>query len=120
MDVFRLVAECKVSEAMAERTFDNLAGIALLSHFEEDPCEDPPMRMAHRLLRNNGFAPRWIEEDKDLETEAARLRAQAKDGRITPDQYRAGAIALNRRILSYNPQTPSTAVHKPYLPETGV
>jgi hypothetical protein len=118
MDGFRLVAARKISEAMEEGAFDNLNGSGLPLNLEEDPFEDPAMRMAHRLLRNNGFAPRWVEEGKDLETAAVALRRELAEGRITREQYRARAIDLNRRILSYNIQTPSTSVHKPFLPES--
>jgi len=35
----------------------------------ENPFEDPELRMAHRMSRNAGFAPSWIEERKDIDSE---------------------------------------------------
>ena len=67
MDKWEHIAERKIREAMAEGAFDNLSGKGRPLNLEEDPYEDPSLRMAHRLLRNNGFAPAWIEEAKDLE-----------------------------------------------------
>src|SRR6266850_6912645 len=67
VDKWEFIAERKIREAMAEGAFDNLRGKGLPLDLEENPYEDPSLRMAHRLLRNNGFAPAWIEEAKDLE-----------------------------------------------------
>jgi hypothetical protein len=42
----------------------------------------------------------------------AKLLADRADGRIGREEFRRQALALNRRILSYNLQAPSVAVHK--------
>jgi hypothetical protein len=68
--------------------------------------------MAHRLLRNNGFAPAWIEEGKDLEAAIAQLHADRERNRITPEEFRRRAVALNRRIFSFNLKAPAASVHK--------
>jgi hypothetical protein len=67
--------------------------------------------MAHRLLRNNGFAPAWIEEAKDLEHAVERARrdlARAIAGPGTLDRFRGQIAEINRRILAHNLKTPST------------
>jgi len=120
MDKWELIAERKIREAMAEGAFENLSGKGRPLKLEEDPYEDPSLRMAHRLLRNNGFAPAWIEEAKDLEhaIEMARrnvARALAARGarerqRIL-DGSREQAAEINRRILAHNLKTPSTQFH---------
>jgi len=120
MDRWELIAERKIREAMAEGAFENLSGKGRPLKLEEDPYEDPSLRMAHRLLRNNGFAPAWIEEAKDLEhaIEMARrnvARALAARGarerqRIL-DGSREQAAEINRRILAHNLKTPSTQFH---------
>src|SRR2546423_14190071 len=65
----------KIREAMEQGEFDNLAGAGQPIDLSENPYEDREWRTAHRMLRNAGFAPAWIEERKDIdaELEAARI-----------------------------------------------
>jgi DnaJ homolog subfamily C member 28 len=42
---------------MDEGAFDRLEGTGEPLDLRENPFENPSLRMAHRLLRNNGFAP---------------------------------------------------------------
>src|SRR5437879_4651410 len=92
MDKWESIAERKIREAMSEGAFDNLTGKGRPLNLEENPYEDPSLRMAHRLLRNNGFAPAWVEEAKDLEQEidlscrelAANRRPTASASRSPP------------------------------------
>ena len=112
MDAFRLIADRKIQEAMEVGAFENLSGRGQPLSLEEDPFEDPSLRMAHRLLRNNGFAPAWIEEGKDIEIAIARLRDDRAQARIGRDEFRREAAAINRRIFAFNLRAPSMAVHK--------
>src|SRR2546423_15136008 len=66
----------KIREAMEQGEFDNLAGAGQPIDLSENPFEDPGWRTAHRLLRNAGFAPAWIEERKDIEFEIDAARNQ--------------------------------------------
>jgi DnaJ homologue, subfamily C, member 28, conserved domain len=122
MDKWENIAERKIREAMAEGAFDNLKGRGQPLDLEEDPYEDPSMRMAHRLLRNNGFAPAWIEEVKDLEHAIEVTRrdmARALTGRGIEERqqilgrFREQVAEINRRILTHNLKTPSTQFHMP-------
>jgi hypothetical protein len=112
MDVFRLIADRKIQEAMDEGAFDRLTGAGQPLRLDDDPFEDPSLRMAHRLLRNNGFAPWWIEESKDLDCAASQLRSELTAGRIAVEEFRRRAAALNRRMAVYNLQAPSISAHK--------
>ncbi|HTM50440.1 MAG TPA: DUF1992 domain-containing protein [Bryobacteraceae bacterium] len=109
MDEWRSIAERKIREAMEEGAFDDLAGKGRPLDLEEDPYEDPSLRMAHRLLRNNGFAPAWIEEAKDLELTIETLRRDIARG--IAGRFRERIEEINRRILSHNLKTPSTRFH---------
>ena len=110
MDKWENIAERKIREAMAEGAFDNLKGKGQPLDLEENPYEDPSLRMAHRLLRNNGFAPAWVEEAKDLEQ--AIETAQQDLGRgLGLAAFRARIAEINRRILAHNLKTPSTLFH---------
>jgi hypothetical protein len=109
MDVWRLIAERKIEEAMSRGALDGLSGTGAPIPLNEDPFEDPSLRMAHRLLRNNGFAPAWIEEGKEIEAEIEALRTDASGN---PEHRRARVREINRRIADYNLKTPSSVWHK--------
>ena len=114
MDEWEIIAERKIREAMAEGAFDNLEGKGRPLDLSEDPYEDPSLRMAHRLLRNNGFAPAWIEEAKDLEQAIERARrdlTHAIAAQAPLDGFRAQIAEINRRILAHNLKAPSTQFH---------
>ena len=112
MDAWRLVAERKIEEAMEEGAFEGLEGAGEPLDLREDPFVDPSLRMAHRLLKNNGFAPAWIEESKDIDAEIRRLSDR---GKFSPEDFRSRAAAINRRILAFNLKAPSASVHKHLL-----
>ena len=95
MDEWNFIAERKIREAMEEGAFDQLEGEGRPLDLDENPFEDPSLRMAHRILRNNGFAPEWIEEWKDIE----RAIHEGK----TP------VAELNKRIADYNLKAPEFA-----------
>jgi hypothetical protein len=114
MDVWNLIAERKIQEAIAEGEFDHLEGTGRPISLDENPYEDPAQRMAHRLLRNNGFAPEWILESKDLDADISRLQSQA--GQLDPAELERRVAALNRRIEIFNLKTPVACSQK--LPVT--
>ena len=116
MDAWNTIAERKIREAMEEGVFDNLNGKGRPLDLEEDPYEDPSLRMAHRLLRNNGFAPAWVEERKELQRDIDVARRDfARNG--DRERFRERIAAINRRILTCNLKTPSAAFHLPAMNE---
>jgi DnaJ family protein C protein 28 len=113
LDQWESIAERKIREAIEAGAFDNLPCKGQPIELDTDP--DPSLWMAHHLLRVNGFAPAWIEESKDIDAAADRLRADLRNarGRATAmDALRARGAELNRRILTYNLKSPSAQVHK--------
>jgi len=110
MDIWNLVADRKIREAMEEGAFDGLEGAGHPLDLEENPYLDPALRMAHRLLRNNGFAPSWILEGKDLDGDIRRLRASREQ--CGPEEFRRRAAELNQRILAYNLKVPVPSAQK--------
>lgn len=109
MDEWHFVAERKIREAMEEGAFDHLEGAGKPLDLSENPFEESGLRMAHRLLKNNGFAPAWIEEAREIEAESRRLRTQGENAR---SDFRSRVTALNRRILAFNLKAPALSVHK--------
>ena len=98
----------KIREAMEQGEFDNLAGAGEPINLSENPYDDPDWRTAHRMLRNAGFAPVWIEERKDIdaELEATRisLGTQLEDSNECAghsiSSIRAGAMGQSCREFS--------------------
>ena len=117
----------KIREAMEQGEFDDLPGKGQPIDTSENPFEDPELRLAHRILRNAGFAPSWIEERKDFEAEfeIARndlLRAWMILQRARGSGNEAGAgtrwekavdtfskqvSELNKRIVAWNLKVPA-------------
>ena len=110
MDVWNLIAERKIQEAMAEGAFERLEGTGRPIDLEENPYEDPAQRMAHRLLRNNGFAPAWILESKDLDADIRWLHSAAH--RLEPGELARRVADLNRRIELFNLKAPFAGAQK--------
>jgi hypothetical protein len=92
---------------MEEGAFDRLEGTGRPLDLQENPFEDPSLRMAHRLLKNNGFAPAWIEDAREIDAEFQRLQSESD----LPD-FRRRVTALNRRILAFNLKVPSVSLQK--------
>jgi hypothetical protein len=109
MDEWRFIADRKIREAMQEGAFDHLEGAGKPLDLNENPFEDPDLRMAHRLLRNNGFAPAWIEESRDIEAEIRYLKTNP---RLDKAERRRRITLLNRRIAAYNLKTPVFSAQK--------
>src|SRR5690348_12439656 len=112
MDEWHFIAERKIREAMEEGAFDHLEGAGKPLDLSENPFEDPSDRLANRLLKNNGFAPDWIEEAKEIAAESRRLRAL---GELKTDDLRSRVASLNRRILAYNLKAPDPSLHKRFF-----
>ncbi len=112
MDEWHFIAERKIREAMDEGAFDHLEGAGKPLDLSENPFEDPSDRLANRLLKNNGFAPDWIEEAKEIAAETRRLRAQ--NGLATED-LRSRVASLNRRIFAFNLKVPVSSVQKRFI-----
>ena len=127
-----LIVERKIQEAMEEGAFDNLSGRGKPLPQDENPHEDPTMRMSYRLLRNNGFSLPWIEEARDLDSALESARAKLMGSRAmlhathsrhphksrqthwedAVDQFRNSVAKINRQIQTYNLTTPSPSFHR--------
>jgi hypothetical protein len=132
MQPWESLVDRRIREAIEAGEFDNLAGAGQPIDLSENPFEDPDWRTAHRLLRNAGFAPSWIEERKeiDAELEAARivlaralkikLNARGTRNEQSADERWEKALAafgdqlleLNRRIDAWNLKTPGVGFHR--------
>jgi len=121
----------KIREAMEQGEFDDLSGKGEPIDLSENPFEDPDWRMAHRTLRNAGFAPAWIEERKDIDAalESARVNLSRvwtilRNARGTEHErtatvrwktaltaFREKVEELNGRINGWNLRAPAVGFH---------
>jgi len=122
----------KIREAMEQGEFDDLPGKGKPIDTSENPFEDPELRLAHRMLRNAGFAPSWIEERKDIDAEFENARQQLSRARSvlqnalgTDNQtgaqvrwekaltsLREQAGELNQRIVKWNLKVPAAGFQR--------
>ncbi len=63
----------QIEEAMERGEFKNLPGQGKPLKLDTNPFLTPQVRMANRLLKENGFAPRWIELEKEIKQEKGQL-----------------------------------------------
>ena len=63
----------QIEEAMERGEFANLPGSGKPLKFDRNPFLTPQARMANRLLEKNGFAPRWVELEKEIKEEKVQL-----------------------------------------------
>jgi hypothetical protein len=117
-----------IRESMERGEFDDLPGSGEPIDLTESPYEKPELRSVHRLLRNAGFAPPWIEERKDIEDQlqkaystlsrARQLYCQTsqdpenREWQRAIKEFRERVDQLNQRIRIYNLKAPSASVHR--------
>ena len=130
MNHWESLVERKIREAMEQGEFDDLPGKGQPVDMSENPFADPELRMAHRLLRNAGFAPAWIEERKDIDAElesartlllrASRIYRQTPPVTDSPKmswqrclgEFREQVAELNERIQAHNLQVPAAVFQR--------
>jgi len=131
MNRLESLAEKMLREAIENGEFDDLPGKGEPLDLKENPFEDPDLRVVHRLLRNAGFAPAWIEERKDIdaEFEAARTKLSrawalfGPGGKSPSDhewernvrEFREKVAELNQRIRIYNLKAPAAVFHRRHI-----
>lgn len=108
------LVERRIREAMEQGEFEDLPGEGRPLDLGVNPFEDPEMALAHRMLRNAGMAPAWIEERRDITGAIARLRERATRG-MGAEELASEIARLNARILSHNVKAPSAVWGLPQL-----
>jgi hypothetical protein len=122
----------KIREAMERGEFDDLPGKGEPLDTSENPFEDPELRLAHLMLRNAGFAPSWIEERKDIDSEfenalheMTRAWTVLQNALGTENEggararwekaltsFRKQGAELNRRITAWNLKAPAAGFQR--------
>ncbi len=129
------IFEKKFREAQERGDFDGLPTTGAFD-LSGDDSVPPEERLALHLLRENGYAPAWIEEDNGLRAQLeglraflaravarrARSRAQSLDlaARAAADEewrraraeFEAMVARFNREIFLFNLRAPSLALQR--------
>jgi DnaJ family protein C protein 28 len=80
------LVERRIKEAQEQGLFDDLPGKGEPLDLSENPFLDPSWRVAYKLLQDHGFAPEWIELDKEIRIELQMLRRQLAENKRWYDE----------------------------------
>jgi hypothetical protein len=113
------LVERQIREAMETGAFDDLPHRGERLPIEDDSAAGD-WAMAHRMLKNAGIAPPWIESDKEARRLLGELdRLLARAPRVSPggrDRLRREHAALvsdvNRAIERVNAEAPTDRQHR--------
>jgi hypothetical protein len=120
--VREVLIECQIRAAMDEGVFDGLPHQGRRLPLEDDSMAGD-WAMAHRMLRNAGVAPAWIEADKiarDRLLDVERLHERAGTmSRLSRSRARAeveaNVVAANRAIAQVNAEAPTDRQYRRLL-----
>src|SRR5262245_50025400 len=121
MDKYEKLIDRLIRESMERGEFEDLSGKGEPVDLSENPFEDPDVRTAHRLLRNAGFAPAWVEDRKDIDANLQQAKTtllRARDlyrleipggarWQRAVKEFRETVAELNQRIRMYNLKAPA-------------
>lgn len=116
------LVEQRIQEGMEQGLFDNLRGMGKPLNLDEDQFVPDEMKMAFRLLRSNGLAPLWVELNKEIREDIARMvrmrehvHSRADLNAIEREHLRRDYLRriedINGKIINYNIVAPSSQVH---------
>ena len=112
-----------MNKAQADGLMDNLPGQGQPLELDDDALVPNEYRLGNRMLKSSGFAPPWIEAQREIDQERAKLDSWLKDAQRRLPQLEAPARAtlqatyrrklddLQRMITHYNLQAPPGALH---------
>jgi DnaJ family protein C protein 28 len=123
------MVEQRIQEAMERGEFDDLPGKGKPLPFDENPYLEPGQELAFGLLKNNGFAPEWIERDKEIRRELAIARNQLQlawgyrqsnpanksSWQVAVARFEENLNKLNRKIDDLNLIVPVVSLQRPRL-----
>ena len=100
----RELVERRIQDAWEKGKFRNLRGAGAPQSIEENPFEDPEMRLAYKVLSNAGFAPPWVELAKEIDAEEAAAKRVWEDyrahRRAQMEEIHRGSVARFAELVS--------------------
>ena len=94
---FTRIAERRIREAMEQGQFENLKGKGRPLNLEDDSFVPQDLRMAYKMLKNAGFFPPELQEEREIK-QAIELLSTMEDER---ERYRQ-VMKLNIMITKAN------------------
>ncbi len=103
-----------IQDAMRKGQFNDLPGAGEPLKLEDDSMVPPEQRMAHKMLRDNGYVPDWMAQGQALDAEREALIRDLRRARSQQQVVvlREQAAKHNRQVLSYNLKVPKGVTHK--------
>jgi DnaJ family protein C protein 28 len=102
----RALVENRIQEAMKSGAFDDLRGKGKPLDLNSNPYLEPGQELAFGLLKNQGFAPEWIERDKEIRRELAaardELRTAWRHRQANPVHESVWQVAVARFEVQFN------------------
>ncbi|MEN6325698.1 MAG: DUF1992 domain-containing protein [Syntrophomonas sp.] len=93
------LVENQILKAQQRGDFDNLEGAGKPLNLEENPFEPLDLRMTYKILKDNDFAPYWIELGKEIDADIGKIDKEVENfRRYTVLFYREkhGSLARKR------------------------
>ena len=119
------LVERLIQEAMAEGAFDHLPGKGKPLDLSRNPHLESGQELAYNLLKNNGFAPEWIERDKEIRQEIEAVRNQLRSAwqqratestwQMAKTRFEERLNKINRKIEDFNLITPIVSCQRSKL-----
>lgn len=66
MDIFRIIAERKIQEAIENGDFENLSNKGMPIEIDDDLTVPQELRLAYKILKNAGYLPPELELRKEI------------------------------------------------------
>jgi hypothetical protein len=115
--------EQRILEGMEQGLFDDLPGAGKPLNLDEDQYVPDDLKMAFRMLRSTGLTPLWVEMNREIREDIARMERfrehiHGKLAEISAielahrrREYADRIKDINAKILNYNIIAPSSQVH---------
>ena len=129
-------SEEQIRRAIEEGKFENLPGKGKPLNLEQNPFEDPEWRLANHVLKTSGFSLPWIEKRSEIDALIHSARTLLKrsyewreqglkeglpasfvmaEWNKALEKFREQAAEINRLILTYNLDVPSSQLQMQQL-----
>lgn len=138
------IIDKQIQKAIEEGQLSNLPGEGKPLVLEDDSHTPPDLRLAYKMLKDNGFAPDWIMMGQELDSKREELLAKikisvrayqgaladaerdAQTGELRQRRVETAwesvqknlqetAQAFNKEIITYNLKIPQGITHKPQI-----